>query len=741
MNLREHIVAWIWDRRWLCAIACVLVTLVAGWHAARIGVDNSLEIWFLDDDPQLVSYRAFQRTFGNDEVVVIAFHDQGGLADEKGLALLRRAASAIERVDGVAGVVSLASIVDANALGPAPPQAPHGESANDALRERIHSDPQLIGRFVSRDGTLAALVARMAALENMDARRDAIISDIDAALAELRTPYRKAGIGVLYAALNRLSVADTLALFGACVVVMFGVLWVLFRRLAAVLSTMGIATVATIWTMGLYGAAGRELNMVTTVMPAVILVVGIAEAVHVLLHAATVPLIAGRREKVIAAVGLMLQPCLLNIVTSAAGFAALAVSPLPAVRDLGIFTAAGLIGCLGLTIVGCTFALAWTASEPRPRRNGLLAAAAERLCDVGIRCPLVTLAFAAMIAVAAVAASTRLVVDTFTLDFLLADHPVRRDSEFIETRLGPYVPLDFVVRSPGGPVRPDLLEAIGRWQSAAERLDGVGWSRSLVDALRRDPRSMPDSVPALASRIAEYRIAPGAQLDPLVDNGGALRVTFSVRMQSANNVARTMRAIRDEARLPPDTTVSAAGYLPLYVRMVDHVVASQLNGFALAFAAVFAVIALAFRSLRLAALSIPSNVLPLLLILAAMGAAGIRLDGATVTIASIVLGLVVDDTVHFLHRLREELGRNPDREAALRETARSCGHAILITCLVMTLGFSLFALAEIKSVISFGLLIALAMGTSVVTDLLVLPALVMFRFPRVARRRHAHRSV
>ena len=742
MTLGERIAAFIWDRRWLLASICALLTLLAGWQAGRVGVDNSIRIWFVEDDPHLVSYRSFQKTFGNDEVAIVAFSRPEGFANGAGLALLRHAESALARVDGVAGVLSLAGYVDAwleyETVAAAASGSIRSMPDDEEIRRRILGDPLLLDRLVSRDGATAALVARMRAGEDADARRDAILAQIDAVLAELAVPHHKAGIGVLYAALNRLSMVDAFALFCGAFALMFLVLWALYRRLAQAFVTLGVAGTATVWTMGLYGAAGRDLNMVTSVMPSVILVVGVAEAVHVLLHAAAVPEQADRRAKVVAAVGFMLPPCMLTLATSAAGFAALATSPLPAVRDLGIFTAAGLLFCLVLTLVACTFALAWAGCEPEMRRRNALAAVAERLCRVGIRHPVATLAFCALVAAGAIAASTRIVVDTFTLEFLFPDHPVRRDSEFIEARLGPYVPMEFIVRSADGAVRRELLDAIGRWQRDVRDTPGVGWSRSVVDLLKRDPRGVPDDAPGIDARIAEQRDASAARGDPMIDAAGGLRVTFSVRMQSSNDVARTTAGILALAHLPPGVTVSAAGYLPLYVRMVDYVVESQINGFAFAFATIFGAIALAFRSLRLAVLAIPSNLLPLLVILATMGLAGIRLDPATATIASVVLGLVVDDTVHFLHRLREDLGRNPDPEAALLETVRSAGQAILTTSLVMTLGFSLFVLAEIKSVVSFGLLIALAMVSSVITDLLIVPALVMLLS---SVRRRAYRSV
>ena len=692
MRSSERVALWLWERRILLTALCALATLVAVWQAGKVGTDNSLRIWFLDDDPQLVAYRSYQERFGNDEVVVVAFARADGMTSPTGLVLLRRAEARLLAVEGVAGVVSIATLLD-----------DAGASGDAAARDSVLRHPALLDRLISRDGTTAAVLVRMQASDDIDTRRDKVLGDIERALARLDAPHHLAGIGVLYVALNRLSMVDASALFLGAVAVMFALLCLVFRRLAPALATLGVAVAAMFWTMGLYGASGRNLNMVTSAMPTVILVVGVAEMVHLLLCAARMPDTGSRRDRAVAVLDRMLGPCALNIVTSAAGFAALATSPLPAVRDLGIFTAAGLMGSLLLTVVGATLAIArgW---EPRASEQHWLAQTARRVSEIGIRYPVPTLAGAAVLAVAAAAAGSRVEVDTFTLEFLPREHQVRRDSALIESRLAPYVPMDFLVRAPGGVAPPQLLEALARWQRAGERLPGVGWSRSPAD-------------PAAGGGGAEERVG----------RDGALRVTFSVAMQSSRDVARTMQALLEQAHLPAGVTIEAAGYLPLYVRMVDYIVDSQVSGFAFAFVAVFGIIALAFRSLRIAALALPSNLLPLLFILGAMGAAGIRLDAATVTIAAVVLGLVVDDTVHFLHRLREALARCADRASALRETVASAGRAILTTALVMSLGFSVFALSEIRSLVYFGLLVGLAMAASVLIDLLLIPALVMLR--------------
>jgi predicted RND superfamily exporter protein len=721
VNPGERLAAWTWDRGRFIAAVLAAVTALAAWQATRVGVDNSLAVWFVEDDPQLAAYTRFQAQFGNDEVVVVALEEPSGVLVDPGLARLGRAARALRAVDGVSAVLT----VDARHFEHAP--------EDNEVRRRLLAGDALRGGLVSADGTTAALIVRMAAAGAIDKERDAILARIDAALAEAGAPARKAGIGVLFAALNRLSIVDSSVLFCGAFALMFLLLWAILGRALAALAVLGVGGTAALWTLGLYGAAGRSMNMVTSVMPAAVLVVGIAESVHVLLNAATLPAGMRPREKAIASMGFMLKPCALNVLTSAAGFASLAFAPMPAIRDLGLFAAAGLAGCLVLTVAAGSLALHRPQLAPAPGRLALLARCAMSLAAAGTRHPAATLAAVACVTLAAALAASRIEVDTFTLQHLDPSHPVRRDAEAIEARLGPYIPLDFIVRRTDGRVDGELLEAVERWQRAAAGVPGSGRSRSLADDFRAAAGPGPMDAARLAGFLSGYRDSVPAMLDRRLGEDGAVRVTFALRNMSANDAAAAVRAIAAEARLPEGTQAAATGYVPVYVRMVEHIVRSQVAGFALAFATVFGVVALAFRPLGLAALALPANLLPLLAVFAAMGVAGIRLDVATATVASVVLGLVVDDTVHLLHRLRCDLGRTGDPAVAIRETASHAGGAILATALVVGLGFAAFGLAEIRSVAHFGLLIAVAVAASAIVDLLVIPALVTLLAARARR--------
>jgi predicted RND superfamily exporter protein len=166
--------------------------------------------------------------------------------------------------------------------------------------------------------------------------------------------------------------------------------------------------------------------------------------------------------------------------------------------------------------------------------------------------------------------------------------------------------------------------------------------------------------------------------------------------------------------------------------MMDYIVQSQVISFGMAFIVVFLLIGLLFRSMKMAALSVLPNVLPVFVTLGVMGVAGINLDVATVTITAILIGIVVDDTIHYLHRYRAELKRaDGDFDVAARETALGAGRAIGATTLIFTLGFLILAFASVKSIVYFGLLTGLAMVVAMLADLLVMPAILCALQPKL----------
>jgi len=557
-----------------------------------------------------------------------------------------------------------------------------------------------------------------------------------------------AGIGVVFSALNRASSRDVGVVGTVSYAVIFALLALIFRRAGPTLVTLGIVGVSAAATLGLMGWAGRDVNMVTMALPTFVFITGVADAVHMFTHVAAHPSpdVDERRRAGLADV---LWPCLFTSLTTAAGFLALAGARMQVVRDLGLFASAGVAIAFPVSLIAVLAASRWASMAPRVVSLTRLQRALVELGRWSARRAKPVLAASALTLFVAAWGVSLLHVDTYSIDYFYPSNPVRQDSAAIESALGPYTPLELVVV--GDNLRnAESLAAVARWQDAMERDPRVGWTQSVTDVVRRmnqvlsattsppEPAAyaVPMSDRAVEDALFLYLADVDTALDSLVVTGEGerwtqLRVTAGIPMMSARDMGELIHDLEALAELPPGVHIVPSGYLPLYVRMMDYIVSAQITSFASAFLMIFLLLGLLFRSVRMAMLAVPGNLLPIFITLGVMGVAGIRLDVATVTIAAIVLGLVVDDTTHFLYRFREVLHEGLSHEEAVVRTLETSGVAMVTTSVVLVFGFSVLALATVKSVAYFGVLAAVAMAAALVADLVLLPALLVTLKPRL----------
>jgi predicted RND superfamily exporter protein len=683
----------IWRWRFQLAALCLLCSVLAASQLSSLAVSNSLEIWYPEDDPELLNYRQFQQTYGNDEIVVAAVSLEDGFATDAGTDLIGELTDLLLDVDGVATVTSLVTV----------PQ----------------SLAEARGRLLSDDGKTTAIVLQMMSGEEFELRRHRILGDIEDTIDSYGMESRLAGYGVVFDALNEESTTGTTTLLLYAHGLMIVLLAIFFRRPWPVVLTLLAVANATLWTMGLYVVFGQKLNMITMVLPTLVLVIGIADCVHLLRSVARQDQSLVQEERVIKGLAAVIGPCLLTSVTTAAGFMALTTSGLPVVQALGWFGGVGMMAAYFASMIICTAGLSWRGAEPKTaisRLDGI----ATNLFDTATRSPRAIIALFALASLVAIVGLNQLETDTNSIGYLKKSHSVRQDSDFIEANLGPYVPVEFTVTAREDILLGNKLDAIQQWQLEVTQMESVGWSWSLIDALgvRRNERPSSLTTDTLRRRLERIRqfspVTTGAML--AADN--QLRVSFGAPIMSAGSVRILIDDIVDTANLPPDLELKAAGYSPLYTRIVDELVWSQVRGFSAAIALIVLLLGAAMRSWRRILLALPANAVPVGLTLGVMGLTGIPLDVASATIATVILGLVVDDTVHML-KPTPGSGINE----SMRIAADRAGGTLLMTSIVLALGFLVLGLAEIRSVSWFGVLTSFAMIAAILTDLLLLPAL------------------
>lgn len=744
--------------RWfvLLAVVMVLAALAPGLSTSLVP-DHNLDVWFLDDDPNLQSYEIFQEDFGNDEVVVVRSETpQGGLS-RQALTSMVEASQTIGEIEGVEQVHSALSVMvafseegaDRVPLELRVEDIPDSEEALEEFGEAARNHPLIDGHLLDDPlredgGDGYALVVQMEASDDFDDRRPQILAELEEALDSLFDDgdYQRGGVGVIYQALNDLTERDFGIFLGLGYLVMFAVLLWVFRSVRLVLAALFVVAGGTIAALGTMGWLGIQVNMITVLLPTLIVVLGIADAMHF-------PVAYRRicREQPDADDAAVLAeslraaavPCLMTAVTTMAGFVALASSSLAGVRQLGLFAVVGVGAAFVISLPVMAVALQGRGRHRVRELPGLEALLATMKRWVTDAPKVVGLALIIIIAVSLLGAS-KVEVDTYTLGFLPADHDVVLDDQKLEATLGPYIPLEWTYEPRGerDVESAELLQKSALFAARVQEHERTG----TVLHLEKLYRFVADEVwqdigddPLSAEQVTELRelfaeLAEGeasmAEAMGMVASGRSMgRITVPVEMMSASGLADTIEWMQQIANeeFGDTATVRPSGYLPLYATVIDHVVDSQIRSFGIAVVAIFLLMLLWLRSLRLALISLIPNLFPVLVMLGAMGFLGIHLDAVTAVVAAIVIGVAIDDTVHFLHSWRRSEQDGGGWSDHLQRAMNEVGPAICITTLVLVAGYSVLLFADLVTVIYFGLLTIIAAIAALIGEFLLLPLL------------------
>ena len=727
--------------------------------------DNALTVWFLQTDPQLETYNEFQSEFGNDEVILMLVDAPEGAFTPPVLGAIDNISKRANDLEGVARVHSLLTIQDAwdeddelvfRPLLPAELRNDTGALAE--IEARSVANPLLVGRMISEDAKQTMLWIEMDVMGDIDAHRDRIVADVrtigDEVLGERE--HAIGGLGVIYSGLNVLTQRDFGIFLGLGYLLMFVLLAWVFRSWRIVLATIGVISIATTIALGLYGLGGHQLNMVSVVIPTLIIILGVADAVHV--PAAFVNVgrdqpELDRRGRIIATMRRIATPVILTTLTTMGGFLALASSPMATIRHLGIFSAIGIGVAMLATFVLMPIAFGTLREDyqaPGHRHVHRFVGWAESL--VRNRFALVAAVALAITVLAAAGAST-VRTDTYTIGYLPDDYWVVEQHEQIVEEWGHYSVVDFIVRPLGDrTIRdPEVVDGLRRFVDAASEHELIRQGLSIADVYRRmadvyagEPSTeplTPEQIEQLSLFIEpkafEWDRATPAFADNILapvmtQDGSRGRVTLTGAMISAKTLEGMLAEIDAiaERELGGVAELEPAGYPPLYVVIIDYVMSSQIRGFFIALCVIFLMMLIGLRSLRLALISLPPNIFPVLVMMGVMGALDITLDVATATVGAIVIGISIDDSVHFLHHWKEAESRGLDWSGALTFTFERAGIAAGITTILLALGFPILMFASLKTVFYFGLLTTVSALAALFADLFILPLLLRMWPPR-----------
>ena len=748
-----------------------VIFVILGPYAQKAMIpDNSLSVWFLENDPKLNSYNQFQESFGNDEIVLMNIPFHMNQPDKEFV----RFQSTIKKIESMNAVFKVHSIFDfqdavdteyglrfqkiipANFAG-TPEQA-------KKLWQQIADVKGVKGRLISKDtsSTSVMLWVQMKVLEDFDAKRDAIVEELTTLMSQ--EPHFKdrdimmGGTGIIYSALNKTTQEDSTVFAGAGFLLMFAMMLFVFRSgwyLAAAASTI---LGATSLTLGFYGYFDHHINMVTVILPTLITVLGLADVVHfppAFAAARSKKPTAPRGEVAFDAAKSLFMPCLLTSITTIVGFLSLVSAPMAVIRQLGMYAALGI--AIAFAISFLYMIIAWVNLEPTKdhgeegRRFAWIHGCLSATTRLVVSNPLKVLAGCALVFAIALVGISQLKVDTFTIGYLPKDHKVVVDHNKIESTWGYYSPVEFIIKPLEGKSMADA-ELLNATEAFAKEVGELGEVSSdyygLPVVFRRlatvlgGKTNTEEFTPALASQLRlvldsnrlEWRHTKPKYKDnflaPLTDESYSIgRITFTGKMVSAATLRTKLAVIETIAdkHFKGIATVSSAGYVPLYAQIIDYIIESQLSSFALALGLIFLIMLLWLRSLPLALISLIPNLFPVTFVLGMMGFLGINLDIATAVVSAIIIGISIDDTVHFFHHWQKGEAEGLSWQDNVGHTLQTAGVPATITTMILLAGYPVLMLAQVGSVVSFGILISIAAIMALSADVLLLPTVLYAR--------------
>ena len=713
----------------LAGIAVLVLALGIGLFALRTRIDNCIEQWVEAGGKQEAEYARFQKLFGSDEFILIAYTGRPVFAPEALQAQLDTL-DALEAVPGVNRVVGIPAVFR-NLFGGEDPEA---------LAEDFAATPFYKRFLISEDGATAGLLVEVGPADSATGHLE-LTRAIRHAAESLRDHgfhVHLAGPPLLNAMIDEASSRESARTFPIALVFSVLVLAVLLRSVRATAVAIACGGLTVLVALGFMGLAGRPLTMVTAVLPSLLCMLALANVIHLL-----------RRYQVARAEGLALadavqrargevmRACILASITTAAGFLSLLTAEMEPVRELGVFAAAGILSSLPINLLLGPVLISWLR-VPAPRHRGIgIERATIAFAHWVRRRKGYILATAGAMSLVCLSLLPSIRVESDPLTFLQPESVTVRDYGFIAEKLTGFYSLELVIDTGEDWLAQRHWPALEDVQAGLERLPGVARVLSPLDVLKKmnhwendfDPSQyrLPETGET-ARRLVEESDEDGQDfLRRLVsEDGKVLRLSALIRVMDSSAFA----VIVSEAEgllqgLPKPMRGYCTGIVRQLVDGQTRLVHSQLRSLALAFLMVFTVIGIGLRSLRLAALSVIPNLLPILAAFALMAAAGTPLDAATVMMAGVALGIAVDDTVHLLTAFRRARNRGDLRQRAARTALTEVGPPMVITTVTACIGLFCLVRSAFVPIAWFGILCGTAMVVALLADLLVTPAILM----------------
>jgi predicted RND superfamily exporter protein len=711
-----------------------------------VAIDASMDNLLPPSSEDRAVYERSRALFGDTEAILVAVTlDPVFSADNlKKVAALNERFRELPGVDRVFSLASAPNLVTAGSDIDARTFTQQGieEPARiPEFRAQLDANPVYEGTLVSADGRTTAFAISLSGVNEAQLREGDYPERIRAIVREVAGDAEVwiTGGPVVKTATTR-ALLDTLSFTIPLIFALMAVVLLLaFRSFRAVAVCLVTVAIALLWTVATVSVLGLTLNLVTAIVPPMVLTLGLTYTIHVLSdylkHVPGAPVLS-TADHALATMSHIAVPIGLSLVTTVIGFMGFLPSPLPAIRQFGILAMLGIgyAAVLALTLIPALLSV--TGSKMREKLPGedFFQSVAAKLAEFDLRhrVPILIIGFllipAGLLLALNIRAGSEVIRDYPT------DSQVRQDYEAINAAFNGANVLSILIEThvSDALTDPELAREIEKLQAWLRLQPEVGTTVSYVDFLKLARQSLNDGNP-------EYYAIPetGSEIKQLLVFGGSeeLKRFIDARLRSTQltvriNVDGTVpigelvgRVQQRLAELPPPLNGKITGSSVLALQTVGDIVDGQGLSVAIAIAGIWGLLTLLFTSARAGFLALLPTVIPVAVYFGTLGLLDIALSPTTSLIACIVLGVTVDETFHFLARFNADAREKADEVAAAKSGLAGVLRPISLNTIALCLGFLSFTGGELHSQVLFGALSAFTLAVAWFMDITLTPAL------------------
>ena len=753
-------------RRWLVVLASLLLVGLAASGVRHLSFSSDYRMFFSEDNPQLQAFEALQNTYTKtDNVLFVLSPKDGKVFTRETLAQVEWLTEQAWQTPFSIRVDSLSNYQHTSADGDdllVRNLYEYAEELSDAelaeAREVALNEPLLVNRLVNPQGSVTGVNVTiqlpgkaLSEVPEVAAFARDLVSQLEQRAPDIEV--RLTGMVIMNNAFPEQSQNDMQTLYPLMFALILVIIGVMLRSTAGTVVTALVIFMTILVTMGLTGWLGIQLSPPTTSVPVVVMTLAVADSVHILvnfLHFMRDGMAKG--EAMLEALRINLGPVFLTTLTTAVGFMSLNFSDAPPFRDLGNMAAMGVVAAflLSMTLLPALMMLLPVRVKHQPDRKGT---AMDRLADFVIaRRKLLFWGMLGLIAVLVAQLPRNDLNDVF-VEYFDESIPFRADTDYAAENLTGIYLVEYSLPAPGeGEVSdPAFLAHVENFANWFREQPNVMHVNSITDIMKRlnknlhgdDPAwyRLPDSREMSAQYLLlyEFSLPFGLDLNNQINvKKSATRLTVTLQTMSTEDLLVLERQAQDwlAANTPEYFQTDGTSPTIMFAHIGHRNIRSMLEGTTVALVLISAILVFALRSLRIGLLSLVPNLVPIAMAFGLWGMLVGQVGLALSVVSGMTLGIVVDDTVHFLSKyLRARREKGLSSHDAVRYAFHTVGTALWVTSLVLVLGFGILAFSKFELNSGMGLLTAITIGLALLADFFFLPPLLM-KFGEVKDEKH-----